>query len=174
MSLYEHGPNYDPDKDGIDCRHPKDAPANDPRRSLTRQSFAKDADINNLMARYPNGGVPLDAILVRDPNEAIFGDFSDLGDFSGLMNRVSEAQAAFMALPSSVRARFDNDVAKLLAFIDAPENVVEAVKLQLLPESMLDATFTVRPDLATPEWKAAKEAAAKAALPPAGEGSVSK
>ena len=43
--------------------------------SMTRQSFAKDADINTIMARYPNGGVPLDAFMQGTP---VFGDFSDL------------------------------------------------------------------------------------------------
>ena len=124
--------------------------------SMTRQSFAKDADINTIMARYPNGGVPLDAFMQGTP---VFGDFSDLHDFGSVVNRVNQAKENFMLLPADVRTRFDNDVEKLLDFINTPENEIEAVNMNLLPESMLEATFAVRPDL-RPVQKAAAGAAA--------------
>lgn len=123
------------DDAGLDC-------SNSP--SMTRQSFAKDADINTIMARYPNGGVPLDMFMQGTP---VFGDFSDISDFGAVVNRVNQARDNFMLLPATLRARFDNDVEKLLEFVNKPENVREAVDLQLLPESMLEATYLVRPDL---------------------------
>lgn len=122
---------------------------------MTRQSFAKDADINTIMARYPNGGVPLDFMNLGTP---IFGDFSDLTDFGTVVNRVNQARENFMLLPSALRARFDNDVEKLLNFISTPENVREAVDLKLLPESMLEATYAVRPDLRPPEGASGTDA----------------
>ena len=152
----------------------KDDPAS---RSLTRQSFAKDADINNIMAKYAVTGVLVDPSNVDSERVARFGDFSDLPDYANLVSRVNQAQEDFMTLPAPVRARFDNDVSNLLDFIAQPENVVEAVGLKVLPESMIDATFMLRPDLVTKEWlaaKAAKEAGDKPALLPAGEGSPTK
>lgn len=116
----------------------------DNSRSMTRQCFAKDADINTIMSRYPNGGVPLDILMNGSP---IFGDFSDLHDFGSVVNRVNQAKDNFMLLSADIRKRFDNDVEKLLDFINAPENVQEAVNLRLLPESMLEATYAIRPDL---------------------------
>lgn len=120
--------------------------------SMTRQSFAKEADVNTIMSRYAVSGVLVDPMNVDSARVARFGDFSDVADYGHLLNRLNQAQADFMTLPSTVRAKFDNDVEKALQFITVPENVVEAVKLGLVPETMIDATFTVRPDLADPAW----------------------
>jgi len=121
--------------------------------SLTHQSFAKDADINNIMSKYAVSGVLVDPFNVDSGRVPRFGDFSDLVDYPTLVTRIGQAQADFMTLPSAVRAKFDNDVENLLSFISVPENVFEAVKLKVLPESMLEATFAVRPDLRPPEPK---------------------
>ncbi|QXP08361.1 MAG: internal scaffolding protein [Arizlama microvirus] len=115
--------------------------------SMTRQSFAKEADINTIMGRYAVSGVLVDPLNVDSSRVARFGDFSDITDYSHLVGRIQQAQADFMTLPSVVRAKFDNDVEKALEFITVPENVFEAVKLGLVPETMLEATFLVRPDL---------------------------
>lgn len=116
-------------------------------RSMTRQSFAKDADINNIMAKYAVSGVLVDPANVDSGRVARFGDFSDIPDYALMVKRVNQAQDDFMTLPSDVRARFNNSVEDLLGFISEPENVVEAVSLKLLPETMLEATFKVRPEL---------------------------
>ena len=125
-------------------------------RSLTHQSFAKDADINNIMAKYAVSGVLVDPSNVDSGRAPRFGDFSDLVDYPTLVSRINQAQSDFMTPSSAVRAKFENSVEKCLEFISEPENVVEAVKLGLLPESTIDSTFAVRPDLATDEWKAAQ------------------
>lgn len=140
-------------------------------RSLTRQSFAKDADINNIMSKYAVTGVLVDPANVDSRRVPRFGDFSDLVDYPTLVGRINQAQADFMTLPSGLRARFDNDVENLLAFISEPKNVIEAVSLKLLPETMLEATFTVHPELRPkkPEGAAADAAAGQAA---AGSASV--
>jgi len=115
--------------------------------SMTRQSFAKEANINTIMGRYAVSGVLVDPMNVDSSRVARFGDFSDIADYGHLLNRLNSAQADFMTLPSAVRAKFDNDVEKALQFISVPENVVESVKLGLLPKTMIEATYAVRPDL---------------------------
>lgn len=149
--------------------------------TMTHQSFAKDADINNIMAKYAVSGVLVDPLNVDSGRRPRFGDFSDLVDYPTLVSRINQAQADFMTLPSAVRAKFSNSVQECLDFIAEPANVCEAVKLGLLPESMIDATFLVRPDLATDEWKAEQAlknegtpkadpaAIAANSLPPAGK-----
>lgn len=131
-------------------------------RSMTRQSFAKDADINNIMAKYAVSGVLVDPNDVDSARLPHFGDFSDLVDYPTLVGRINQAQADFMTLPSGVRARFDNSVENLLDWIADPKNVVEAVSLHVLPESMIEATYAVHPELRPP-----KEGAGAAA--PAGQ-----
>ena len=93
--------------------------------SLTRQEFAKDADINNIMARYSDGMAPLPSGS-RPP---IYGDFSDIPDYQSALQTVIDAQSRFDELPSKVRERFGNDPAKLLDFLSSPDNFDEGVKL---------------------------------------------
>lgn len=133
MSLSQQGVDYVKGS-GLDF------PKNDEKsRSLTRQSFAKDADINNIMSKYAVTGVLVDPANVDSERRPMFGDFSDLIDYPVLVSRINEAQAQFMTLPSEVRARFDNDVENLLVFLQDPKNVEEAVKMKILPEEMLPA-----------------------------------
>lgn len=111
--------------------------------TMTHQSFAKDADINNIMAKYAVSGVLVDPNNVDLGRTARFGDFSDLVDYPTLVSRINQAQSDFMTLPSAVRAKFENSVEKCLEFISEPANVREAVKLGLLPESMIPITDVV-------------------------------
>ena len=120
-------------------------PKSESGRSLTRQSFAKDADINTIMSRYAISGVLVDPLDVDSGRQPRFGDFSDLSDYATLVGRINQAQADFMTLPSDVRARFGNDVEQLLRWISEPQNVVEAVNLKLLPETMIEATTSNSP-----------------------------
>ena len=68
-------------------------------RSMTHQSFAKDADINTIMSRYAVSGVLVDPMNVDSGRVARFGDFSDLTDYSQLVSRIKQAQEDFMTLP---------------------------------------------------------------------------
>ena len=135
--------------------------------TLTHQSFAKDADINNIMAKYLVTGVLVDPLNVDSGRRPRFGDFSDLVDYPTMVSRINQAQADFMTLPSDVRAKFSNSVEECLNFIADPANVREAVKLGLLPESMIPITDVVM----NPEPKApdAVVTPPNDSLPPAGK-----
>jgi len=107
-------------------------------RSRTHQSFAKDADINNIMSRYKKTGVLVDPRLISSSRVPRFGDFSDIPDYATVVSRVQQAEKDFMTLPASVRAKFDNDVANALNFISDRANVKESVALGLLPKDNPD------------------------------------
>jgi len=107
-------------------------------RSRTHQSFAKDADINNIMSRYKKTGVLVDPRLISSDRVPRFGDFSDIPDYATMVSRVQQAEKDFMTLPASVRAKFDNDVANALNFISDRANVKESVALGLLPKDNPD------------------------------------
>ena len=68
--------------------------------------------------------------------QAVFMDCSNV-DYMDMLNRVNVAQSAFDALPSDVRSKFDNDVAKLLDFIADPVNEDAAIALDLLPKKVV-------------------------------------
>lgn len=105
---------------------------NDPNsRSRTKQSFAKEADINNIMKRASKTGVLIDPAFVSN-RRPYFGDFSDV-DFRVNVDRISQVNQAFMCLPAEVRSRFANDPGLLLDFVADSKNADEARKLGLLP-----------------------------------------
>ena len=104
-------------------------PENEPSsRSRTKQSFKKDADVNNIMIRYRKTGVVPTTGAV-----ALYGDFSSQAEFNNVLARITRAQEAFLTLPADVRKRFNNDVAEMLDFVADDANYEEAVKLKVRP-----------------------------------------
>ncbi len=95
--------------------------------SLTVQSDMADTLIPNIFAQH---GLDALAMHKRVP---IFGDFSDApGSLQEAYNRILDAQANFLELPSAVRERFANDPMRLLAFLSDPANRSEAERLGLV------------------------------------------
>ena len=72
------------------------------KKSKTRQSFAKDCDINNIMAKYQKTG----AISHFTEHQARY-DFADSISFHDALNLVKEGDSMFAALPSVLRERFE-------------------------------------------------------------------
>lgn len=102
-------------------------------KSMTKQSFAGETDINTIMKRYQKTGV-LDHVAKHK------GDYSDLvpaGDYHDHMNTIIAADEAFASLPSSIRRQFDNDPSQFLEFVDNPANQQEMVDLGLLEHSQM-------------------------------------
>jgi len=95
---------------------------------LTQQHFKEETDINNIMAKFAKTG------LVDHVNKVAgsYGDFTTVQDYQLHLDQVMAANAAFMELPSKIRARFDNDPSHLLAFVQDPRNRDEAVELGLI------------------------------------------
>ncbi|AXH74869.1 MAG: internal scaffolding protein [Microviridae sp.] len=110
----------------------------------TKQSFKDECDINRLMARYLATGA-LSHVRQGVPS---FQDVSSV-DFQQAMDLVAGAQTAFFDLPSALRSRFDNEPAKLLAFLENPINRPEAVELGLVNPPALQATPVAPPPLAS-------------------------
>lgn len=92
--------------------------------SMTKQAFAKDADINNIMDKYTKTGV-----LPSGTRAPMFGDFSSGEEYQSIQNKLIQAQSDFSLLPSDVRELFDNDVKALLDFASNPDNAQELENL---------------------------------------------
>lgn len=97
--------------------------------SLTRQSEADSTDINRIMEKYQRTGM-----LPMSQMRPQWGDVSNALDYQASLNAVMSAQEAFNELPAKVRARFQNDPAALLSFVENSENYDEAVSLGLVPK----------------------------------------
>jgi phage internal scaffolding protein len=115
---YNYDTNAASNESGLAC---KDA-------SLTQQHQAEQADINYLIKQFNVTG-----IMPHNPLSPQFGDFSGVGDFKDAMDRVLSIDEEFMALPSDLRAKFENDPYQLITFLDNKDNLDKAIELGLIP-----------------------------------------
>ena len=122
--------NYDQDaasnESGLHC---EDA-------TLAQQHFKDECDINNILRQFNVTG-----LLPESTLSPRYGDFTGIVDYHSALNQVIAAEDEFMRLPAQTRARFNNDPAQLIDFLDKEENKNEAVKLGLVkqPEELPQA-----------------------------------
>lgn len=95
--------------------------------SMTDQQFRSECDINSILARYQITGT------LPSRSDGFYGDFSNVGDFAKINQTVKKATDSFLALPSSIRERFGNNVESFYAFVSDPTNENECRTLGLLP-----------------------------------------
>ena len=116
--------NYDKDaasnESGLHC---EDA-------SLAQQHFKEECDINTILEKFNITG-----LLPEQPLSPRYGDFTGISDYHTAMNRVIAAQDEFEALPAQIRARFNNDPAQLIEFLENSENRPEAEDLGLVEKA---------------------------------------
>lgn len=123
--------NYDTmaasDESGLLCEDP----------SLAQQHMKEETDINNIVERWTRTGIPPEVNATPQ-----YGDFTGVSDYHSAMNAVIAADQAFMTLDAKTRAKFDNDPAKLLAFLSDEKNREEAIELGLVAKpSMQDLSI---------------------------------
>lgn len=99
------------------------------QESMTKQSFKDESNINNIVNKYLRTGILPDTSRAA---LAKWGDFSEIPDYKEALDTVLIAQEAFGELPSSLRNRFNNDPAELLAFVQDAGNREEAIALGLI------------------------------------------
>lgn len=99
--------------------------------SSTLQDAKDECDINMIIARHSRTGLWSDSLSTPSVS-AQFGDFSSVLDYQTAQNVLLAAQEAFDSMSSHLRKRFDNDPAKLLAFLEDVANREEAIALGLV------------------------------------------
>jgi phage internal scaffolding protein len=116
--------NYDKDaasnESGLHC---EDA-------SLAQQHYREECDINTILQKFNITG-----LIPETPLSPRYGDFTGIGDYHTAMNRVIAVQDEFEALPAQIRARFDNDPANLIEFLENSDNRPEAEELGLVEKA---------------------------------------
>lgn len=101
--------------------------------SKTLQEFKNDCDINVIMEKIKCGIDPTPASVMRGSlkRQPIYGDFTMFGDFSAMQNKILQAEEMFASLPAQIRAKFGDNPASLIEFVNNPENREECEKLGL-------------------------------------------
>ena len=75
--------------------------------SMTRQDQAAEVNINNIYAKTQRGEIVLASQVMPD-----FGDYSQVDSYDSMLERIMEAEEAFMELPALERKKYDHDPAK--------------------------------------------------------------
>lgn len=96
--------------------------------SRTEKSHRQKCNINTIMAKAKHG------IVTPTRQGGVYGDFSNVPDFQTALQRVTDAQRDFEALPAEIRKRFRNDPAELIAFVSDESNRDEAIAIGLIPK----------------------------------------
>lgn len=135
--------NYDTiaasDESGVDCKEP----------TLAQQQFKDECDINNILRQFNITGE-----LPNHPISPKYGDFSGISDYKTALDRVIAADEEFMNLPATLRARFDNEPANLIEFLNDENNRAEAEKLGLTEPKQDFNAPAVEESTPTPEGSA--------------------
>lgn len=115
-SRYNYDMNAVSDATGLLC---EDA-------TRAQQQFKEECDINTIVERFGITG-QLPQNLRMPLNE----EFIETMDYQESLNKLLEADAAFMQLPAKVRAEFQNDPGRFVEFASNPENLERCRELGL-------------------------------------------
>lgn len=98
-------------------------------QSRTKQAFKDEVDINQILRKHEKG------LTVEHLNryQGQYGDFINAGDYHSDLNKIVEAEVAFLSIPAEIRAVFNNDPAQFLEFAQDPDNLDEMRNMGLAP-----------------------------------------
>lgn len=117
--------------------------------SLTQQSFAKDCDINCIIARHLKSGT-LDQLLeIKNSMNELYADFSNLDDYKYCLDKVSTVDSIFDSLPASFRDHFLNDPANFASYVSSNDFTFEKFQEDLASHFSYQSAGKGQPALST-------------------------
>lgn len=110
--------------------------------SRTKQQFAAEANINNLIDRYKNTGAYYSPLSMMNNGRGApsYEDISGLSDVAEAIDTVRKAGEIFASLPSQVRLQFGNNPAAFVAWSQNPANLKHLAALGVvdLPRELIE------------------------------------
>lgn len=103
--------------------------------SMTKQSFADETNINNILDKYKKTG-----LIEHVKNHGGYSEMPDPIEYQQAVQMSIDAQLAFDDLPAHVRREFDNDPFTFLSFIEDPDNVERMAELGLIEAPDVEET----------------------------------
>lgn len=101
--------------------------------TIVQQHLRDEVDVNTIVRRF---GITHEMPSGREGG--VYGDFSGITDYEGVVAAVEKARSGFMSLPADVRERFGNDPGRLVEFAHQ------------VPEQEFLAAFVTPPVVAAP------------------------
>ena len=98
-----------------------------PEPSLAKQAMKQECDINFIMAKYKATGL----VSHTNTHQGHYSELPSEMDYHADLLAVMAADDAFKSLPAAMRARFENDPAKFVGFVQDPANQAEINKMGL-------------------------------------------
>jgi phage internal scaffolding protein len=86
--------------------------------TMTEKHHAKDCDIRHIMRKAEKTGM----ITHQNQMEGTYMDLANRPDFEQSLNIINRGRDAFETVPASERARFANDPAQWIAYVQNPDN----------------------------------------------------
>lgn len=99
----------------------------DQHPSLTKQAFAEECDINNIVQKNLDKGIN----PFQDPRQMPYADVSNTLSFHEAQNFVFAVEDQFLSLPAELRDRFNNDPKIFMDYFEDPKNQTELQNLGL-------------------------------------------
>lgn len=100
-----------------------------PRPSMTKQEFARECDINNIIKDFKVTGQI--AHINQQARQGAYVDLPDSLDYQQSLELVRSAEASFATLPSKLRDKLGNSPAAFLLWMQDPANQEEIYTLGL-------------------------------------------
>lgn len=107
----------------------------------TIQSQKEEADINTIVRRFGVTGV-----LPQKYDIPTYANFDGVFDFHSAQNALVNAERAFMAIPSDIRARFGNDPQRFVEFASNEDNLDELREMGLARPAEVVVESDPKPD----------------------------
>lgn len=127
---YNYDMNFASKRAGLSCT---DA-------SRAQQQFADECNINTIVERFGITGQ-----LPQDLRMPLNEEFLEVWDYQSALNKLMEAESAFMQMPADIRAQFQNDAGKFVDFVTNKENLDQCRKWGLaVPEAVKAEPMSVR------------------------------
>lgn len=106
----------------------------------TQQQFKEECDINTIVERFGLTGT-----LPENLKVPMTGDFTEVYDYQTSLDKIREADTAFMQMPARVREQFGNDAGRFVDFASNPENLKQCREWGLArPERAPERPIEVR------------------------------
>ena len=117
--------------------------------SLTQQQFKDETDINKIMKRFEAQGITYNGLPQQD---GVFADLTVIPqDYQESLQKLLQAEEAFMALDPEIRSNFGNNPQKLVEFVSDSKNKDKAVALGLIKQEEPPAAPPAAPAAETPK-----------------------